>query len=140
MLIKNIIDDNMASEGKKGNCKMNTIGERIRKRRLEIGLSQDELAKKVGYTSRSTINKIENGTNDITQSMVWKMAEALDTPVSYLMGWDGIERLTAYEKRLLEAVRKADPITKQMLDRVLDLKTEIPVLPTRGNLPHNSTK
>lgn len=119
---------------------MNTIGERIRKRRLEIGLSQDELAKKVGYTSRSTINKIENGTNDITQSMVWKMAEALDTPVSYLMGWDGIERLTAYEKRLLEAVRKADPITKQMLDRVLDLKTEIPVLPTRGNLPHNSTK
>ena len=62
------------------------------------------------------------------------MADALDTPVSYLMGWDGIERLTAYEKRLLEAVRKADPITKQMLDRVLDLKTEIPVLPTRGNL------
>ena len=36
-----------------------TVGDRIRKRRIELDLSQEELAKRCGYTSRSTINKIE---------------------------------------------------------------------------------
>ena len=66
---------------------MNDIGKRIKNRRIELGYSQEELAKKLGYTSRSTINKIENGTNDITQSKVKDFAIALDTTVQYLMGW-----------------------------------------------------
>ena len=37
------------------------IGERIRQMRIGLGLSQDELAKLVGYKSRSSINKIEIG-------------------------------------------------------------------------------
>lgn len=37
------------------------IGERIKARRLELGLTQEELAKKMGYTSRSTVNKVELG-------------------------------------------------------------------------------
>ena len=37
---------------------METIYERIRRLRQENNMSQDELAKKTGYTSRSTINKI----------------------------------------------------------------------------------
>lgn len=36
-----------------------TIGERIKKRRLELGMTQDELAKKLGYKSRSSVNKLE---------------------------------------------------------------------------------
>lgn len=35
--------------------------DRIKARRLELRLSQDELAQKLGYKSRSTINKIEMG-------------------------------------------------------------------------------
>ena len=35
--------------------------ERIKKRREELGMSQDELAQKLGYKSRSTIAKIEKG-------------------------------------------------------------------------------
>ena len=69
------------------------IGERIKNRREELGLSQDELAKKMGYTSRSTINKVEKGINDVTQTNVVKYAKALDTTVAYLMGWDESERL-----------------------------------------------
>lgn len=64
------------------------IGERIKNRRIELGLSQGELAKILGYKSRSTINKIEKGINDITQSKVVAFARALNTTVSYLMGWD----------------------------------------------------
>ncbi len=37
------------------------LGYRIRLRRLAIGMSQEELAKKTGYNSRSSINKIELG-------------------------------------------------------------------------------
>ncbi|WP_444350553.1 helix-turn-helix transcriptional regulator, partial [Phascolarctobacterium succinatutens] len=45
-----------------------TLYDRIRTRREQLNMSQEELAKKLGYKSRSTIAKIESGENDITQS------------------------------------------------------------------------
>lgn len=66
------------------------IGDRIKARREELGLSQDELAKRMGYTSRSTINKVEKNINDVTQSNVVKYAKALETTPSYLMGWEDV--------------------------------------------------
>jgi transcriptional regulator with XRE-family HTH domain len=59
---------------------------RIKSRREELKMSQDELAQKLGYKSRSTIAKIEKGENDITQSKIKAFAEALDTTAGYLMG------------------------------------------------------
>ena len=61
--------------------------QRIKKRREELGLSQEELAKKMGYKSRSSINKIEMGENDIPQSKIIHFARALNTSPAYLMGW-----------------------------------------------------
>lgn len=61
---------------------------RIKQRREELGLSQDELAKRMGYKSRSSINKIELGANDIPQSKIAKFAEALETTEVYLMGFE----------------------------------------------------
>ena len=63
-----------------------TIGQRIKQRREQLGLTQDELAHKVGYASRSSINKIELS-RDLPLRKVSKMASALDTSPSYLMGW-----------------------------------------------------
>lgn len=68
------------------NMKENTIGARIAKRRKELGMSQEELAFKVGYTSRSTINKIESSRGDITTKRATMLARALDCSVAYLMG------------------------------------------------------
>lgn len=65
-----------------------SIGERIRKKRIENNMTQEELAGKVGYTSKSTINKIELGINDIPLSKVREFARALLTTESYLMGWE----------------------------------------------------
>lgn len=62
------------------------IGERIKQCRLELGMSQEELATKCGYKSRSTINKIELGVNDIPQSKINAFAVALNTSPSYLIG------------------------------------------------------
>ena len=42
------------------------IGNKVKKLRLSLGMSQEEFGKKLGYTSRSSINKIEKGINDIS--------------------------------------------------------------------------
>jgi transcriptional regulator with XRE-family HTH domain len=67
------------------------IGDRIKEKRIELHLSQEELAKRMGYTSKSTINKIELGKNDVNQKKIVQFAEALHTTVPYLMGWDSEE-------------------------------------------------
>ena len=67
---------------------MAAIGQRIKQRRTELGMTQEELAHKMGYASKTTINKIENGINDVTQSKIIAFSKALETSVAYLMGWD----------------------------------------------------
>lgn len=66
---------------------MKTTGQLIKARREELGMSQDELAKKVGYKSRSTVNKIEMG-REVKPTMLKRFAHALDCSMSYLMGWE----------------------------------------------------
>lgn len=65
-----------------------TIYDRIRERRIQLGLSQEDLAIKMGYKSRSTINKIESGAVDIARNKIEKFAEVLNTTPAYLMGWN----------------------------------------------------
>ena len=67
---------------------MTIIGDNIMQRRKQLGLTQEELASRMGYKSKSTINKIELGINDIPQSKVVKFAEVLGTTPAHLMGWD----------------------------------------------------
>lgn len=67
---------------------MANIGTNIRNRRIELGMTQGELATKMGYKSKSTINKIELGINDIPQSKIVRFAEVLKTTPKVLMGWD----------------------------------------------------
>ncbi len=58
---------------------------RMRRRRLELGLSQGELATILGYQSRSAIAKIEAGRNDIPLSRLYDFAHALDTTPAALL-------------------------------------------------------
>ena len=64
------------------------IGQRIKQRREELGMSQEELAKKAGYKSRSSINKIEVDGRGLPQSKIVLIAKALKTTPTYLMGWE----------------------------------------------------
>ena len=75
---------------------MASLYENIRQRREELGLSQWELAQKMGYTSRSSISKIESGENDIPQSKIMAFAAALETTPSELMGWDVDKQKTTF--------------------------------------------
>lgn len=65
-----------------------TLGDRIRSRREELRMSQEELATRLGYKSRSTIAKIESGENDLTQSKIVAFAEALSTTARWLLDYD----------------------------------------------------
>lgn len=67
------------------------IGERIRNRREELGLTQEELAKKLGYKSRSFVNKVETS-RELSNKKVRLYAGALDTTPAYLMGWTSEEK------------------------------------------------
>lgn len=54
-----------------------TIGDKIKYYRERIGMSQDELAKKVGYNSRSAVCKIESGNRELRQKGIILFANAL---------------------------------------------------------------
>ena len=75
------------------------------------GISQDELARAVGFKSRSSINKIEQGVNDITQSKLVAIANALSVSPGELLGREAKES-KGYIKRIpvLGAVRAGIPI------------------------------
>lgn len=69
--------------------------ENIRARRIELHMTQQELAMKLGYKSTSTIAKIEAGRSDIPQSKIVAFANALDTTAGKLMGWTAKDKGTA---------------------------------------------
>ena len=64
-----------------------TLGERIKELRLKADLTQEELAKEIGYSTKASISKIENDALDINQSTIVALARALNTTPSALMGW-----------------------------------------------------
>lgn len=67
---------------------MSTLALRIANRRKELQMTQEELAKKLGYRTKSTISRIESGDNDIPLNKVDAFAAALETTRAYIMGWE----------------------------------------------------
>ena len=62
------------------------LSSRIRQRREQLGLSQEELAARMGYRSKSSITKLEKGINDLPRAKLEELAAALDTTPEWLMG------------------------------------------------------
>ena len=95
---------------------MDHFGNRVRTRRLELGITQEELAQRLGYSSRSAVNKIERNVNDVPQSRVDALARALETTPAYLMGWaekwiQGLEPLPDKKRiPLLGTIACGEPI------------------------------
>ena len=102
----------------------------IKNKRQELGLSQEELAKKVGYKDRTSIAKIETGKVDLSQSKIMEFANVLGVSPSYLMGWDDekeIENsypLSDKEYTHITKYRKLDTISKELVDVVIDKELE----------------
>ncbi|WP_294925426.1 helix-turn-helix transcriptional regulator [uncultured Paracoccus sp.] len=58
------------------------VGKRIRHRRWMIGMTQQQLAEKVGIKFQQ-IQKYETGMNRVSASRLWDIAQAVDVPVSF---------------------------------------------------------
>lgn len=68
-----------------------TLGERIHRLRKEKHLSMDEVAKQMGYNTRSTICRLEKGEIDLQQQKLKKMAEILGVSPAYLVMREELE-------------------------------------------------
>ena len=131
-----------------------TVADRIRERRRSLELSQEDLAKRAGYTDKTSISKFENSGNDISMKQVNRLAAALNCSSVYLMGWTSepksteadpiivetgvpIETLSRIriqgeavaltdpdEIELIEAYRSQPPIIRNAARRVLGLKED----------------
>lgn len=65
-----------------------SVGERIKEKRLEMGLSLEDLAKAIGV-NRSTVKRYEDGKIlRIPHNVIEMLAVILNTTPEYLMGWD----------------------------------------------------
>lgn len=64
-----------------------TLGEKIRQQREAKGMTQLELAQKIGYTTTGAVSLIESGKRDISIDKVREIAKALDVTPHWLMGW-----------------------------------------------------
>ena len=84
-----------------------TLGERIKARRKEIGMTQTELANKTGYADKSAISKIEKGMIELGQKGIVTFANALDTTPAFLMGW-----LDEEDGGIIGAAKRAELNTK----------------------------
>lgn len=93
----------------------NGIGERIKNRRIKLGISQEELAIKIGLQSRSSICKIESNARNLTQQRIKMIADALETTPSYIMGWDENEH-TEQDEIIQEFCKMNENNKKHLLE------------------------
>jgi transcriptional regulator with XRE-family HTH domain len=108
---------------KKGGVNMNIeqdFGARVKYLRTRKGWTQDDLAKRLGYTSRAMVSKIEKGERGIKASMVPLIADALDVSVSYLLfGQVDKEEITLEDMELLKAYYRAPPHIQRAIKEML---------------------
>lgn len=81
------------------------LADKVKQRRIELGLSQEELAQRMGYSSRSSINKIENG-RAVSQRIIVNLAKALQVTVPYLMGWEETKSDPSYKAGYQDGIKE----------------------------------
>lgn len=84
------------------------IGDRIRNRREALEMSQDELARRLGYKSRSSINKIERDASGLPQSKIIAIANALQTTPAYIMGWEEVQKKNNIQADIVLRMQRDD--------------------------------
>ena len=67
---------------------MDTFGKRLKRKREDKGLTQEELALKVGKASKQAISNWENGKAEPSISEVRELAKILSTTAGYLIDGD----------------------------------------------------
>ena len=108
------------------------VGKRVRHRRWMAGMTQQQLAEKVGIKFQQ-IQKYETGMNRVSASRLWDISDALDVPVAYF--FEGLRDMEAADgaasapvpgdlladKEALELIRSYYAIPENQRRRLFDL-------------------
>lgn len=107
------------------------VGKRIRHRRWMVGMTQQQLAERVGIKFQQ-IQKYETGMNRVSASRLWDIANALEVPISFF--FEGLDQKSAAEqpetgvpadlltdKEALELVRSYYAIPENQRRRLFEL-------------------
>lgn len=103
-----------------------TIGQRIRARRKELGLSQEELAHRLGNKSRASVCTVEKDKEDLTTTRIRQYAEALDCSPAYLMGWN-IQTESASDGKT-DFLKRAEAYYQAYIDATPEIRSAIDTL------------
>ena len=107
------------------------VGKRVRHRRWLVGMTQQQLAERVGIKFQQ-IQKYETGANRVSASRLWDISEVLDVPVSFFFeGLDVEQAAVAKEERMpsdlmgdkeaMELIRSYYSIPENQRKRLFDL-------------------
>jgi transcriptional regulator with XRE-family HTH domain len=97
------------------------VGKRLRLRRNLLGLSQDELARRLGLTSQ-LIQKYEAGETRISASRLYGMAVQLAVPITWFFDeLEGRKRPSVASKKSSEARDWSELVTKRESRQLLEL-------------------
>ena len=94
-----------------------TVGQRIRERRKELGLSQEELGRRLGYKSRAAVSSVEKDKEELTLERVRKYADALHCSPGYLAGW--VDRADDRAIKMYENYLDAAPEVRTAVESLL---------------------
>lgn len=109
---------------------------RLRDRRIEMKLSQEELAHRVGYKDRSTVAKIEAGLTDLSQSKIRAFADALGTTPTYLLYG---EPQTEGSRDALESYHLEESIKPRNIRNPVCVKRDVVYYRVMGGLTREGT-
>ena len=104
---------------------MHQLYKNIKKLREEKNISQEQLANLTGYTSRSTITRIENGEIDLSLSKIEQFAKVFGKEPSELVGWEDDEQHKTDSPKILQYYNQLNDIGQHVAtERVKEL-TEV---------------
>ena len=114
------------------------MSDRIKQRRKIMGLTQEQLGKKLGV-KKSAIAKYENGrVENIKRSVIAEMAKVLDCSPCYLMGWDDDESLNTEDvPKILAYYNQLNDIGKHEAEKRVEELTYIPQYNFEIKAAHN---
>lgn len=103
------------------------IGKKIKERRLELGLSQEELAKKLGV-SKSAIGNYETNVSSPKETILFKLFDVLKCDANflyedYLSETENFE-ITSHEKKIIKKYRIIDEYGKKAINDLLNTEYE----------------
>ena len=101
---------------------MANVGQNIAAARKRAGMTQEELASRVGYKTKSAINKIELGIRDLPQKKIAAFADALGVTPGHLMGWDEKPAEELQDLGALAADVIMDPDAMEVMQKYMSME------------------